>query len=785
MTKLPPAEIAGNGGARGPQAGRGGGLAAALAILAGVLLVVWVRYQPPAPRPASAPAGEFSAMRAKAMLAVILGDQEPHPVGSAADGRVRQAILDELQRLGYQPHVEKTFACSSDGVCADVQNVLARLDGSESGKAILLASHFDSVPAGPGASDDGAGVGAMLEIARALKAGPEPRHPVIFLFDEGEEAGLLGAVAFVEQSPWAREVGAAVNLEARGTSGPSLMFETGSHSLWLMPLFARAVPRPLANSLYYAIYRRLPNDTDFSVFKKHGFDGFNFAFIGDVSHYHTPLDNLRDLDPGSLQSQGEHALGLVRALANAELGTRTPGGAVFFDVAAWRMVWWPVGWTVWLAGIAFLLLLGCVGRLFGRRALRVKGLAAGFAAWPVALVLAGLAAAALVLALRAVGSVPSGWVAHPAALIAAAWLAGLAAAWGIVAWLGRRVGFAAVWCGVWLWWGLLALVTAFVMPEMSFLWLVPALAAGIFGVAMAVSDAPIWKHLAVIVPAAVAGLLIFEIALPLYAAMGAAALPVAAVLLAALGMTLGPFFAELPGTWRIGLPAVSVGAAVVFAAIAALLAPYTAKSPERMSFLFVQDSTAHWARWIVRPEGGRLPTGLARGAKFEPQARRLFGWLPGSGKAFVADAPAVSAEGPEWKILGQKEVGGRLEIQAHVASPRGAPVVALVFPPEVRVDSLMMGGVAMPPLSARMLRFQEGWKRYACVTTPAGGVDVSFVVSGAPTFQVVLLDESYGLPSSGEELIGARPANAVRSQSGDVTMMESTVTLGVGPGNTR
>jgi hypothetical protein len=762
MTKFPMAE----------RAGTGGGLGAVLAVLAAVLLVVWVRYQPPEPRPASAQAGEFSAVRAKTMLAGVLGDQEPHPVGSAADGRVRQAILDELQRLGYQPHVESSFTCSSDGVCAEVENVLARLDGSEGGKAILLASHYDSVPAGPGASDDGAGVGAMLEVARALKAGPAPRHPVIFLFDEGEEAGLLGAVAFVEQSPWAREVGAAVNLEARGTSGPSLMFETGSHSLWLMPLFARAVPRPLANSLYYAIYRQLPNDTDFSIFRKHGFDGFNFAFIGDVSHYHTPLDNLRDLDPGSLQSQGDHALGLVRALANAELGTPRPGGAVFFDVAAWKMVWWPAGWTVWLAGLAFLVLLGCVWRLFRRRALGWKGLAAGFAAWPVAVVCAGLVAAALVWALRAMGSVPSGWVAHPAALIAAAWMVGLAVAWIIAAWLGRRIGYAAFWCGTWMWWGLLSLVTAFVMPEMSFVWLVPAMAAGIFGVAMAVSDAPIWRQLAVIVPAAVAGLLLFEIALPLYTVMGAPVLPVAAALLAVLGMTVAPFIAGAPKVWRGGVWMTSAGAAVVLAIVAGILAPYTARAPERMSFLFVQDAATRQARWIVQPEGGRLPEKVARAAKFGKRKMKLFGWLPVSDNAFVADAEPVSAPGPEWKILSERSDGGRLEIRAHVASPRGAPVVALVFPPEVHVDSLMMGGVAMPPFSARILRFQKGWKRYACVTTPSAGVDVSFEVSGPTTFPLVVLDESYGLPPSGENLLRARPANAVRSQSGDVTIME-------------
>ncbi|HKI86255.1 MAG TPA: M28 family peptidase, partial [Thermoanaerobaculia bacterium] len=169
-------------------------LALALLLAAAAFLIVLARYQPPPARPATAPAQEFSALRAEAVLRTILGNEEPHPVGSAADARVRRAILTELTRLGYEPHVEKGFACSYDGVCAEVQNVLARLEGRQRGETVLLAAHYDSVPAGPGASDDGSGVASILEIARALKAGPPPLHPVVYLIDEGEEAGLLGAV---------------------------------------------------------------------------------------------------------------------------------------------------------------------------------------------------------------------------------------------------------------------------------------------------------------------------------------------------------------------------------------------------------------------------------------------------------------------------------------------------------------------------------------------------------------------------------------------------------------
>lgn len=83
------------------------------------------------------------------------------------------------------------------------------------------------MPAGPGASDDGAAVATVLEIARILAARPASRHPVVLLITDGEEAGLLGAFLFVREHPLAKQVRAAVNLDARGTSGPSLMFETG------------------------------------------------------------------------------------------------------------------------------------------------------------------------------------------------------------------------------------------------------------------------------------------------------------------------------------------------------------------------------------------------------------------------------------------------------------------------------------------------------------------------------------------------------------------------------
>src|SRR5262245_36181663 len=221
------------------EARAGRGLAFALILLALALLLAVVQSRPPAAKAKDVPLTEFSAGRAREVLTGLLGDGAPHPVGSPANARVRERILAHLRWLGYAPEVQESFSCGPGGSpCARVANVLARLPGREPGKSVLLTAHYDSVGAGPGAGDDLSGGAAVLEIARVLKAGPPPRHGVLLLLDDGEEAGLLGARAFAERSPAMNEVGAVVNLEARGSSGPSMMFETSGPDVWTVSRFA-------------------------------------------------------------------------------------------------------------------------------------------------------------------------------------------------------------------------------------------------------------------------------------------------------------------------------------------------------------------------------------------------------------------------------------------------------------------------------------------------------------------------------------------------------------------
>lgn len=66
----------------------------------------------------------------------------------------------------------------------------------------------------------------------------------------------------MKEHPAAKDVKAVFNFEARGSGGPVVMFETSNDNGSLIREFAGATQNPVANSLSYEIYKRLPNDTD-------------------------------------------------------------------------------------------------------------------------------------------------------------------------------------------------------------------------------------------------------------------------------------------------------------------------------------------------------------------------------------------------------------------------------------------------------------------------------------------------------------------------------------------
>ena len=741
---------------------RGGsrGLILGLVLFVLVLLLAGDRLEPPAPLGTDAPAAEFSGARALEVLRTLVGDGSPHPTGSPANDRVRAAILAELRRLGYEPSVQEGTACSAVGNCARVQNIAARL--GTGGNAVLLMAHYDSVPAGPGVGDDLSGCATILETARALKSGPPPAGPVILLFTDGEELGLLGAELFVNRHPWAAEVGTVVNLEARGTSGPSLMFETIGDDALPVQLYTSAAPRPITSSVYATIYEMLPNDTDLTVFKNRrdrDYRGLNFAFIRSPSYYHTTADSVENLSPGSLQHHGDNALAAVRALAGAK--PRLEGDAVFFDVLGFGKVSWPEGWTI---GLAILALALVVAAAFRRRG----GILFGLLGFLGAVVLAGLLAFGLSLALQ--GAMPGNWAAGPHSEIAAFWLLALAVTLMVAALVSRRAGSAGLWSGVWIGWAALGLVLAFTAPGISYLFLVPALVAGLVGLFRRGGETSL-------IPAAVAFVIWIPILLPLYDGLGQQALVVIAVLGAALFTPLAPL---VPDSGRLGrrlLPVAAFVLALVAAGAAFSSAPYSQESPQPVAIQFHQDAGTGEAEWLVRSTRP-MPAALRQAAQFGKEPEAPFPWTTSQFRVPKAQAPRLDVPGPQVSVLEDSPAGGKRRLRLLVTSNRQAPVAGLFVPPGAQLESARMDGQEIPlqgPL--KLGRPRDAWTELSMMTMRPDGVEVELVIGTAQPLELYVYDMSSGLPPAGEPLRQARPATAVTFQDGDTTMISRKVRL--------
>ena len=215
-------------------------------------------------------------------------------------------------------------------------------------EAIALVSHYDSVPAGPGAADDALGVGVSLEAARVLAARADRNWTLMILVTDGEEAGLMGAAALVTDREVTSRLQAYVNLEAIGSAGPPMLFETGPGNAWIVGPWARHAPSPRGASFGIEIYRRLPNDTDFSILKRQGIPGLNFAAIGDSYAYHTTRDTPERLSPLTVRRTGEQVVAVMTALDAVDVTQRSTTNPTFFDIGGASALSYGAvaGWTL-------------------------------------------------------------------------------------------------------------------------------------------------------------------------------------------------------------------------------------------------------------------------------------------------------------------------------------------------------------------------------------------------------------------------------------------------------
>ena len=466
-------------------------------VLCSWLMIFWfatVRYSPPAAVMSTETEG-FSAARAHRILTQLVGDGVAHPAGSAANEKIGSLIVEKLEMIGYRVQTQTStqsirFSRLDDEPHqVEVRNIIATLPGDGQSKAVALTAHYDSVPYGPGAADDAAAVAAILEIAQLAKTQLPDGRPIVLLITDGEEYGLLGARAF-EQHEMADEIEFVVNLEGRGTSGPSLMFQTSHDSLKMIRQFASAIERPVTSSVFEEVYKRLPRDTDFTIWRDQlDYRGYNFAFIRNGKLNHTAEDSLENCDINSLQHHGDNAWSLLQRLHrlkedqsadSAATGNRKsaaePASAVYFDVYAFFVCWWPASINPVVCSIvvaAWLVVVWVSAPLqrIGAKTWIIESF------WLlVSMFLAGAAGFGLYQCLAIEDRIGIGWVDYPGPMLVSFWSLILSVP-ALFYSIKQRHNEHCVWTMASAIWALLSIVTTLAVPGASYLFLLPLTAA--------------------------------------------------------------------------------------------------------------------------------------------------------------------------------------------------------------------------------------------------------------------------------------------------------------------
>jgi hypothetical protein len=331
-----------------------------LVVAVAIALALWARVPP------SGDGGTaYSLSQANKVLVAIA--REPRPVGSAGNAKAREYLKARFTAMGLEVGTQAGIGVRQANFDAlrkgsvnvsPYENIIGVLPGSDRAQqAVALMAHVDSAPWANGASDDAAGVAALVETARVLAEGPKPKRDVVFLVTDAEELGLIGAQEFFDRHPLAARIGAVINVEARGSRGRAFMFQTSPGNAGLVDLWADHAIAPSGNSLANNVYKLLPNDTDLSVPLAKGVTGINAAFIDGLYDYHMPTDNIENLDPNAMRHLGNFALTTARALAMADAIPAQAKDASYFDFFGLFVVRYPMwgGWVLLVMGFALLL----------------------------------------------------------------------------------------------------------------------------------------------------------------------------------------------------------------------------------------------------------------------------------------------------------------------------------------------------------------------------------------------------------------------------------------------
>ena len=261
--------------------------------------------------------------------------------GSADELRAATYLAAELRQIGIAPlgdhgdfiqDVSTTVKFRSGPKEWHTRNVIGVLAGSDAklkDQVILLTAHLDHIGVGTpvngdsiynGADDDASGCVAVLQLARALAAGPRPKRTVLFVLFGSEETGGQGDQYFLQYPPLPLDrIVANLEFEMIGRPDPAVkpdeLWLTGYDRSTLGPELARrgaklvADPHPAQQ-----FFRRSDN---FALAKR-GIIAQTVSSYGLHSDYHRPSDDLAHIDFKHMEHAIASMIDPVEWLANSD-----------------------------------------------------------------------------------------------------------------------------------------------------------------------------------------------------------------------------------------------------------------------------------------------------------------------------------------------------------------------------------------------------------------------------------------------------------------------------------
>lgn len=757
---------------------------------------------PPSEAPATEPGHSFSAARAMRHVEIIA--RGPRPVSSPGHAAAQAYIVAELRKIGLSPEIQRTVSAfrfpGSEGFSASaVENIIARIPGSLPDGAILLDTHYDGATTGPAAGDCAACVATALETARAIVAGPQIRNDVIFVFSDAEEVGDHGAHAFATQHPWMRDVRLALNYEAMGSRGIGALYVTSPGNLALVGALAQAMPRGFGSSFVTAIFNATPdlrNACNLQDYLNAGVAGLGFVLHGDTQNYHTLLDDPAHLDPRSVQSFGQSALGVIRAFGNAPLDSlKVREDATFFAL-------WPVGVirypATWSLALALAALSGALGlSALGARKRSLSGVGVGMGALGTLFLVVAVTAAtgAVWWGVRAlnpnlqvflIGGYATPW--NVAGLNALA-VAGVLAAMGL--WKARPM---TVLASVFVLAAVVGLALAIIQPTMAYpaiwpaLFGLPSLACLVFAVPGGrlqriggwLSLVPLVVIVAILTSlVGPSGMLTaFSVRLEALSGLPLMVAPMILTTFAAaftavaipyvLDIRRGPVGAQI-------IPAVLTLAGLCALVGGAAFSGFNEEQPRPEAVRYELDADTGLARWVTNDA---MP-GAWSGLFISPRTpRRADGAIiPGRPPTYSATAPVVLLTRPTVRVLSDERSGTERRIRLELRSPRGAPIMEVKIEAGTLLRAASIAGQTLdltgytPAAKGRLWFYAFALVEY--------GVTVDLEIAGTGPVRIALADITNGLPDIAGQPTPVRPTTTMPmvGMTLDGTIVRTTFTI--------